>query len=427
MAAESAAVPEQDKPDTADAATATDAVKADAAPAPDSAPAPAAATAPVAAESAAVPEQDKPDTADAATATDAVKADAAPAPDSAPAPAAATAPVAAESAAVPEQDKPDTADAATATDAVKALAVDTLWPLYMGKWAGNVTDNTADKRENNIYVVQPGDTLESVSKKTGVPVKAIKAANSWSPSKPVKAITYRVRGGESLYLISKALGIKYKDVIAANGLTDLIIRPYQELLIPGIGGAFDYIIKPRDTLFYIGKALGLDYTDIMVANGLTGDLIFPGQELIIPDIDQASGVAAENTGQRQSVNQQLELVSDLASDLELLARVVYSEARGESVEGQVAVAAVVLNRLQAAGFPKSIRDIIYQPGAFTAVDDGQINLAPDRNAYDAAQKALDGYDPSAGALYYWNPDIATSRWIWTREVMLSIGNHLFGI
>jgi N-acetylmuramoyl-L-alanine amidase len=194
-----------------------------------------------------------------------------------------------------------------------------------------------------------------------------------------------------------------------------------------VDGSFDYIIKPRDTLYFIGKALGLDFTDIMAANGLTGSLIFPGQKLIIPDIDQAAGMMAENNGQWQRTALRLAPVSVLAGDLELLARAVFAEARGESFEGQVAVAAVILNRLETAGFPKTIREIIYQPRAFTAVDDGQINLEPDQTAYEAARKALEGSDPSEGSLYYWNPDISTSRWIWTRDIIKRIGNHLFGI
>ncbi|MFZ5641446.1 MAG: cell wall hydrolase, partial [Bacillota bacterium] len=324
-------------------------------------------------------------------------------------------------------------------------------PVLIPTWADKLTGSQAPVRNSKVYVVQPGDTLETISQKTGVPVEAIKAANGISnkqasdktpagdtrnngnykpQSKPANMITYRVRGGESLYLIGKTLGIKYEDIMAANGLADFIIYPYQALVVPGIkmvDGTFDYIIKPRDTLYFIGKALGLDFTDIMVANGLTDSLIFPGQKLIIPDIDQATGVMAENNGQWQSAALRLAPVSDLAGDLELLARAVFAEARGESFEGQVAVAAVIVNRLEAAGFPKTIRDIIYQPGAFTAVDDGQINLEPDRTAYEAAQKALEGSDPSEGSLYYWNPDISTSRWIWTREIIKRIGNHLFGI
>lgn len=114
-------------------------------------------------------------------------------------------------------------------------------------------------------------------------------------------------------------------------------------------------------------------------------------------------------------------------DVELLTRVIYGEARGEDFEGQVAVGAVVLNRLKDPRFPKSMRAIVYQSGAFTAVDDRQIHLDPDEQAYKAAEAALSGVDPTNGAIYYYNPRIATDNWIKTRTVIKRIGNHTFSI
>lgn len=114
-------------------------------------------------------------------------------------------------------------------------------------------------------------------------------------------------------------------------------------------------------------------------------------------------------------------------DLDLLARVIYAEARGEDFEGQVAVGAVVLNRLTSGGFPKTIHEVVFQPGAFTAVVDKQIHLTPDEVAYKAAEVALSGLDPTGGALYYFNPKTATDRWIKSRPVVKRIGNHTFSI
>ena len=114
-----------------------------------------------------------------------------------------------------------------------------------------------------------------------------------------------------------------------------------------------------------------------------------------------------------------------SSDLNLLARCVYAEARGEPYTGQVAVAAVVLNRVKSASFPNTIAGVIYQPYAFTAVDDGQINLSPNDTAYKAAQDALNGWDPTYGCIYYFNPATATSSWIWSREQVVTIGSHIF--
>lgn len=114
-------------------------------------------------------------------------------------------------------------------------------------------------------------------------------------------------------------------------------------------------------------------------------------------------------------------------EVELLARVIYAEARGEDFEGQVAVGAVVLNRLEDSRFPKTIEAVIYQQGAFTAVLDKQIHLTPDEVAYRAAEAALAGKDPTGGAIYYYNPKTATDRWIKSRPVIKTIGNHTFSI
>ncbi|AFM43238.1 Cell Wall Hydrolase [Desulfosporosinus acidiphilus SJ4] len=119
------------------------------------------------------------------------------------------------------------------------------------------------------------------------------------------------------------------------------------------------------------------------------------------------------------------LVSE--EEVDLLSRVIYGEARGENFEGQVAVGAVVLNRLKDPHFPKTIWGVVYQPGAFTAVKDQQIHLDPNDEAYKAAEAALSGDDPTNGAIYYYNPRLATDRWIKSRPVIKRIGNHTFSI
>ena len=114
-----------------------------------------------------------------------------------------------------------------------------------------------------------------------------------------------------------------------------------------------------------------------------------------------------------------------SSNLDLLARCVYAEARGEPYTGQVAIAAVVLNRVGSPSFPNTISGVIYQKGAFTCVSDGQINLTPNQTAYNAARDALNGWDPTNGCLYYYNPATATSKWIWSLKVQITIGRHSF--
>ena len=116
-----------------------------------------------------------------------------------------------------------------------------------------------------------------------------------------------------------------------------------------------------------------------------------------------------------------------SSDVQLLARAVNGEARGEPYEGQVAVAAVILNRVKHSSFPNSIAGVIYQPGAFTAVSDGQINVPISKNStvYKACQDAQNGWDPTNGCIYYFNPSTATSSWIWQRTFVKQIGKHRF--
>ena len=117
--------------------------------------------------------------------------------------------------------------------------------------------------------------------------------------------------------------------------------------------------------------------------------------------------------------------SSNSTNLNLLSRLVYGEARGEPYSGQVAVAAVVLNRVKSSSFPNTVSGVIYQSGAFDVVSDGQINMTPNATAKKAAQDAINGWDPSYGAIYYFNPSTATNKWIWSRPMTVKIGKHIF--
>lgn len=119
--------------------------------------------------------------------------------------------------------------------------------------------------------------------------------------------------------------------------------------------------------------------------------------------------------------------SSHTSDVQLMARAINGEARGEPYEGQVAVGAVILNRVKSPQFPNTIAGVIYQSGAFTAVADGQINvpISEGSTVYKAAQDALNGWDPTGGCIYYFNPDTATNKWIWSRPLVKTIGKHRF--
>ena len=117
--------------------------------------------------------------------------------------------------------------------------------------------------------------------------------------------------------------------------------------------------------------------------------------------------------------------SAAAGDTALLARLISAEARGESYEGQVAVGAVVMNRIAHPSFPNTLSGVIYQRGAFSCLNDGQFDQPVAQSAYSAARDAMNGYDPTGGAIYYFNPATATSKWIWSRPLIVTIGKHRF--
>lgn len=151
-------------------------------------------------------------------------------------------------------------------------------------------------------------------------------------------------------------------------------------------------------------------------NGLTADGIVGNKTL-----------AALGMSTSSNSNQSSGTGSYSDADVALLARLIYGEARGESYVGQVAVGAVVLNRIKSASFPNTMSGVIYQKYAFTAVDDGQINLTPNATAKKAALDAMNGWDPTYGAIYYYNPATATSSWIFSRKTTVTIGNHVFAV
>lgn len=171
--------------------------------------------------------------------------------------------------------------------------------------------------------------------------------------------------------------------------------------------------KLYDLGFYEGKINGL-YNDETIS--------------AIKDYQSSKGLNV--TGKLDSTTTASLGVSSSAQtngDLYLLAKLIHSEARGEPYAGQVAVGAVVLNRVKNPGFPNTLEGVIYQPWAFTALHDGQFELEPNSTAYQAAQDAFNGWDPSYGSIYYYNPVTATSSWIFSRTTVVTIGNHVFAI
>ena len=160
----------------------------------------------------------------------------------------------------------------------------------------------------------------------------------------------------------------------------------------------------------------------------SGSVDGPKTKAAVIKFQKNNGLTADGiVGSKTAAALGMSLKSQSNNDLYLLAKCIHAEARGEPYTGQVAIGAVILNRVKSSKFPNTIYGVIYQPYAFTCVNDGQINLEPNQSAYNAARDALNGWDPTYGAIYYYNPATATSSWIWSRKVVLTIGKHNFAV
>lgn len=221
---------------------------------------------------------------------------------------------------------------------------------------------------------------------------------------PVFGQQYKIQSGDSLWKISRAYAVSIDSLKAANNLRSDLIIAGKTIEIPT-----EHTVVRGESLYLLAKRYGTSIDAIAKANNIKGSIIYVGQKLIIPAVSKVSDIKIGATTQ----------------ELDMLARAVYSEARGEPFQGQVAVAAVILNRVAHPDFPNTIAGVIYQPWAITAVSDGQFWLPPNQTAYTAAQQALNGVDPTNGALYYYNPVTATNQWIRSRQILTQICNHVF--
>ena len=199
--------------------------------------------------------------------------------------------------------------------------------------------------------------------------------------------------------------------------------------------AFVHVVKAGDTLWGITQLYQVSLEALRQANQLSSDRIVPGQELIIPGTGPQPQDATDTPALGTPILPSLEggfvlpegeyFQQDL-EDIALLARLVFAEARGEPFDGQIAVAAVLLNRLKHPGFPNTVREAIYQPRQFEPVANGTINQTPDNLAYQAVMEARAGVDPTNGSVFFWNPrKVPASSWVWTQTVKLQIGDHVF--
>lgn len=222
--------------------------------------------------------------------------------------------------------------------------------------------------------------------------------------------------------IKKVLIILLTILLVSSGIIYITSSNQEVEALSKYGSRGDEVKQIQEKLkrwgYYNGNVDGIYGSQTVAAvkkfqqkNGLTVDGIAGSKTLA------AMGITSSQSSSSSS--------SSRSSDVNLLARAIYGEARGESYVGQVAVGAVILNRVKSSSFPNTIAGVIYQSGAFDAVSDGQINLTPDDTAKKAAQDALNGWDPTYGAIYYFNPNTATNKWIWSRPLTVTIGKHRF--
>ncbi len=220
----------------------------------------------------------------------------------------------------------------------------------------------------------------------------------------------------------KIIGFIAVMLLVISFITILALKNNEVLALSKYGSRGSEVRTIQDKLkrwgYYTGSVDGI-YGSLTVAavkkfqqkNGLAVDGIAGTKTL------NAMGIMTSSSSGGSSSNN--------SSNVNLIAKAIYGEARGEPYTGQVAVGAVIMNRVKSSKFPNTISGVIYQKGAFDAVSDGQINLNPDSTAKKAAQDALNGWDPSYGAIYYFNPSTATNKWIWSRPLTVTIGKHRF--
>lgn len=275
-----------------------------------------------------------------------------------------------------------------------------------------------------IYVVQNGDTIYDIAQDYNTSVEDILENNHIENSSKINI-------GDELVIQTKKpkkdnkLQMDYSLTMSQNNNNrnfNLDVgkkysvrynpeQPLPEVNIPP-GKIIQYYVDSGDTLYDLAQSFNTTPGVIMALNNMENSIIRNGEKIRLP---------INNLSKRQvlakTVNQ---------SDIEIMARTIHGEARGEPYMGQVAVGAVIINRVLSNQFPDNIKDVVYQTKQFTAVADGQINYTPNNTAYRAAKEALDGVDPTMGSLYYYNPKTAENKqWFSTRKFVVSIGAHVF--
>ncbi|MFW5992180.1 MAG: LysM peptidoglycan-binding domain-containing protein [Halanaerobiaceae bacterium] len=281
------------------------------------------------------------------------------------------------------------------------------------------------------YEVQTGDTLFLLAQRFNTTIDTLKNVNDLEtniiyPGQILRLennvgpdlIEYTVLPGESLYLIARKFNTTISNIMTINNFNSNLLYIGQTIYMPAPDSSnnrytltVDYRIQPGDSFNSLARRFNISAQEIRTYNNI--NYLHNGQLISLP-----FNIPANEEGYKLNISNK---------ELDLLARAVHSEARGEPFRGQVAVAAVIINRIYHPFFPNNVTDVIFQPWQFTAVHDGQFWLDPGQTAYVAAKAALKGWDPSREAIFYYNPNTASSGWIYHREVVVKIGEHYFAV
>ena len=276
-----------------------------------------------------------------------------------------------------------------------------------------------------IYVVQEGDTLYDIACDYNVSIKSLLETNNLTAESWIKVGQELVipddnqRDKESSVIwncsLTKENTIE-KNNMKLNTAKNYSVRINKRAQLPEVNiprsKLITYHIGRGDTLFDLARSFNTSVGVIMALNNMESSIIRKGEQLLLPINNLSAHQILKKTIKEHELN--------------LLAKAINGEARGESFIGQVAVGAVIINRVLSNYFPDTFTEVIYQPNQFSAVDDGQINLQPTSSAYRAARQAINGQDPTMGSLYYYNPRTAKNkRWFTSRRAVVTIGEHVF--
>lgn len=241
-----------------------------------------------------------------------------------------------------------------------------------------------------------------------------------SHSQAANSGTYIVKSGDSLWKIANKFDTSISTLRQMNNLWNNYLVVGQVMKVPA--KAQYYTVQWGDSLWKISQGTGASVTAIKEANNLYSNYLVVGQVLVIPGTTTPTVPTPTPTP--------TPTLKMTKAELDLFARLLFAEAQGEPYQGKVAVAAVIINRIQSSQFPNTLNGVVYQKYAFESVASGYIwKIQPDASVYQAANEALKGSDPTNGAIYFYNPDKVSNpnNWIWSRKVTLRIGDHVFAI